>query len=50
MCPIPRSDLVQFIRVARLQGASDELLSKLLRELRAGPQREVEGEPSSRCI
>jgi hypothetical protein len=36
-----RSDLVQFIQVARLQGASDEFLSKLLRDY-GWPQREVE--------
>jgi hypothetical protein len=36
-----RSELVQFIQVARLQGASDEFLSKLLRDY-GWPQREVE--------
>lgn len=36
-----RSDLVQFIQEARLQGASDEFTSKLLKDY-GWPQREVE--------
>jgi hypothetical protein len=36
-----RSDLVQFIQVARLQGASDPFLSKLLKDY-GWPPREVE--------
>ena len=39
--PNPRRDLVQFIQVARLQGASDAFLSKLLQDY-GWPQREVE--------
>jgi hypothetical protein len=39
--PDSRRDLVQFIQLARLKGASDEFISKLLRDY-GWPQREVE--------